>query len=175
MIWYVDPRINNAASSWEDLARALGGSFIARARGLVSPELALFTPQNEPFGDLLTDAAGGTRFRAGDLEAEIREDESHRYVMTTGGTQTLTAESAGSPTLLNLRSGDRLYEARISLLRNRATAKSSTGNETARLSGGLTNRRYRATFDPQDPTSLPIAILLLHQTVKLRSKAYLTG
>ena len=164
--------MNNAASSWEDLARTLGGSFAARARGLVSPGLALFTLQNELFGELLTDATGGTRLRAGDLEAEVRQNESHHYVMTTGGTRTLTAEPTGSPTLLNLRSGDRLYEARISLLRNRATVKSSTGTETARLSGGLTNRRYNATFDPRDPASLPIAILLLHQTIKLRSKAY---
>ena len=170
----MDPPVNNAASSWGNLARTLGGSFTARARGLVSPGLVLFTPQTEPFGELLADAAGGARLRAGDLEAEIREDESHRHVMTTGGTQTLTAEPVGSQTLLNLQSGDQRYEARISLLRNRATARSSTGTETAHLSGGLTNRRYRATFDPRDPTSLPTAILLLHQTVKLRSKAYRT-
>lgn len=172
MILYVDPHVNNTASSWEDLARTLGGSFTARARGLVSPELVLLTSGDEPFGHLLADAAGGARFRAGDLEAEIQHAESRRYVMTTGDAQTLIADPTGSPALLNLRSGDRLYEARISLLRNRATAKSAAGHETAQLSGGLTNRRYRATFDPQDPAALPIAILLLHHTVTLRSKAY---
>ena len=171
----MDRRGDNPASSWEDLARTLGGSFTARARGLVSPGLDLLTPGNETFGQLLTDAAGGTRLRAGDLEAEIQQPESTRYAMTTGGTETLTAEPAGSQTHLTLRSGDHLYEARISLLRNRATAVSSTGNETASLSGGLTNRRYRATFDPQDPASLPIAVFLLHHTVALRSKAYRTG
>ena len=163
------------SSAWEGLAGSLGGSFAARARGLVSPGLVLLDPENEPFGHLLTDEAGGTRLRAGDLEAEIHEDESRRHVMTTGGTETLTAEPVGSQTLLTLRSGGRLYEARISLLRNSATAGSSTGEETARLSGGLTNRRYRATFDPRDPAALPIAVFLLHQTVKLRSGAYRAG
>ena len=174
MIRYVDHREDNVALSWGDLARTLGGSFTARARGLVSPGLTLFTPANEPFGHLLGGAAGGARFRAGDLEAEIRQGESDRHAMTIGDTEILAAEPAGSPTILSLNSGDRLYEARISLLSNRATARSSTGAETARLSGGLTNRRYRATFDPEDPASLPIAIFLLHRTIELRSKAYRT-
>lgn len=172
---YVDHRGDNAPSSWEGLSLNLGGSFTARARGLVSPGLDLITPGNELFGHLLTDAIGGARFRAGGLEAVIREDESRHYVMITGATETLTAEPAGSPTSLRLRSGDRLYEAQISLFRNRATALSPTGDETARLSGGLTNRRYRVTFDPEDPASLPIATLLLNHTVALRSKAYRTG
>jgi len=162
-------------ASWKDLSRTLGGSFTARARGLISPGLDLLTPENEIFGRLLTDAAGGTRLRAGDLEAEIQQAPGHRYVMMTGDTETLTAEPAGSPTSLTLRSDERVYEARISLFRNRATALSSTGNETARLSGGLTNRRYRATFDPLDPASLPVADFLLHHTVGLRSKAYRAG
>lgn len=172
MIWSMDHIRENPASSWEGLARTLGGSFTARARGLVAPGLDLLTPANEAFGQLLTDASGGTRLRAGDLEVEIQQASDQRYAMTTGDTEVLTAEPVGSPTHLKLRSGDRLYEARISLLRNRATAISSTNNETARLSGGLTNRRYRATFDPQDPASLPIAVFLLHHTVTLRSKAY---
>ena len=173
MIRYVDHLEDNAALSWGNLARTLGGSFTARARGLVSPGLALFTPANEPFGQLLGDAAG-PHFRAGDLEAEIRQGESNRYTMTIGDTEILASEPAGSPTILSLSSGDRLYEARISLLSNRATARSSAGAETARLSGGLTNRRYRAIFDPEDPTSLPIAIFLLHQIIELRGKAYRT-
>ncbi len=159
-------------NAWNELARLLSGSFAARARGLVSPGLVLLTPENVPFGHLLTGEAEGTRLRVGDLEAEIHQVESYRYVMTTGGAETLTAEPAGSQTLLTLRSGDRRYKARISLLRNSASAVSSTGDETARLSGGLTNRRYRATFDPQDPAALLIAFFLLHHTVKLRSSAY---
>ncbi|MDP9439206.1 MAG: hypothetical protein M3P49_10740, partial [Actinomycetota bacterium] len=67
------------------------------------------------------------------------------------------------------------YEASISLLRNRATATASAGGEAARLSGGLTNRRYRATFDPQDPASLPIAVFLLNHIVTLRRGAYRAG
>lgn len=175
MIWYVDHRNDNPASSWEALARTLGGSFTARARGLVSPRLDLLTPDNELFGSLSTDSSGATRLRAGDLEAEIRQPEVAGYVMTGGGTEILTAEPTGNPALLGLRSGTRRYEASISLLRNRATATSSAGNETARLSGGMTNRRYRATFDSQDPAALPIAVLLLHHTFALRSRAFRTG
>ena len=171
MVLSMDQRRNDGASSWENLSRTLGGSFTARARGLVNPVLML-ARENESFGQLLSDASGRTRFRAGDLEAEIRQYGNYRYVMTTGSTRTLTVEPTGSPTVLSLSSGGRLYEARISLLRNRATAMPSTGNETARISGGLTNRRYKATFDTGDPAALPIAILLLHHTADLRRKAF---
>ncbi len=174
MIYGMDHRGENPAS-WEGLARALGGSFVARARGVVSPELVLLTPDGGPFGRLTADEVGDTWFQAGDLAARIEPSPGATYRMTTGDAETLTAEQAGSPTILNLRSGGRHYEARISLLRNRATARSEDGGEAVRLSGGLTNRRYRAAFDPQDPASLPIAIFLLHHTVTLRSRAYRAG
>ena len=170
----MDHETNGGTLPWEGLGETLGGSFAARASGLVAPELVLLTSGGEFFGRLATDASGGGRFRAGDLEAGIQQHGDHRYVMTTGNARTLTAEPAGSPTVLNLRSGDRLYEARISLFRNRATARSAPGSETASLSGGLTNRRYNATFDPEDPSALPIAIFLLHHTAKLRREAYRT-
>lgn len=175
MVLRMDRPGEGKVSSWEDLSRALDGSFTARARGLVSPGLTLFASGNEPFGRFLTDASGTTRFQAGDLEAEIRQDTDHGFVMTTGDAWTLTAKPAGPPTVLGVTSGDRAYEARISLFRNRATARSSTGGETVRLSGGLTNRRYRADFDPQDPAALPIAVFLLHHTNRLRSGAYRTA
>lgn len=172
---YVDHWRENAASSWEDLARALGGSFAARARGLISPELVLLTSGGEPFGRLTANEAGETRLQAGDLTARIRPRTNTTYTMTTDGNETLTAENAGPATVLTLRSGDRAYEASISLLRNSAVARSSDQKEAARISGGLTNRRYRAAFDPQDPASLPIAIFLLHRTLALRSRAFRTS
>ena len=175
MIRYVDHHRDNAASSWEDLAWTLGGSFAARARGLISPEMILLTPDGEPFGRLTADEAGGTRLQTGDLAARIEPRTNTTYTMTTGGDETLTAENAGSATTLILRSGDRAYEASISLLRNSAVARSSAGKEAARISGGLTNRRYRAAFDPQDPASLPVTIFLLYRAFALRSSAFRTS
>lgn len=174
MIWCVDHSVERAAS-WEDLARTLGGSFAARASGVVSPELILLTAEGEPFGRLTAGEAGKTRLRAGDLAAWIEPWADETYRMMTGDEEILTAEPTSSAATLTLRSGDRAYEARVSLLRNSAVARSSGGREAARVSGGLTNRRYRAIFDPQDPVSLPVAIFLLQHTVTLRSKAYRTG
>jgi hypothetical protein len=65
--------------------------------------------------------------------------------------------------------------AYVSLLRNSAVARLSDERESARVSGGLTNRRYRAIFDPQDPASLPVAVFLLHHTFALRRGAYRAG
>ena len=172
MIRYVDHWRDNAASSWEDLARTLGGSFAARARGLIAPELILLTRAGEPFGRLTAGEAGKTLLQAGDLASWIEPRTDETYRMTTGDEETLTAEITGPATTLTLRSGERAYEAGISLLRNSAVAHSSDGKEAARVSGGLTNRRYRAAFDPQDPASLPAAIFLLHHAFTLRRRAF---
>lgn len=174
MIWCMDHSVERAAS-WNELTRALGGSFAARARGVVSPELILLTEAGDPFGRLAAGEAGRTHLQAGDLMAWIEPRPGAAYGMTTGDEETLTAETAGPASTLTLRSGNRAYEASISLLRNSAAARSSEGREAARVSGGLTNRRYRAVFDTQDPASLPVAVFLLHRTFALRSKAYLTG
>ena len=162
-------------SGWRELAGDLGGSFAARARGVVSPELVLLTEAGEPFGRLATDNAGGMRLRAGDLTARIEPRTGGLYGMTGDSGEVLTAQAAGPASVLTLRSGGTAYEARISPFRNSATARSSDGRETARVTGGLTNRRYRAIFDPQDPASLPVAVFLLHHTFALRSKAYRAG
>ena len=166
---------DDSLTAWEDLSRLLGGSFVARVRGVVAPELILLTGDDEPFGHLTAGEDGRTHLQAGDVMAWIEPRRGATYTMTTGEGETLTAEPAGSPTSLTLRSGGRLYEASISLLRNRATATASDGREAARLSGGLTNRRYRATFDPRDPASLPVAVFLLNHTVTLRRGAYRAG
>ena len=170
----MDDREENL-SAWERLARGLGGSFAARARGVVTPELILLTQQGEPFGRLTAGEDGKTHLQAGDLTAWIEALPGVTYAMTTGDENTLTAETTGSATDLILRSGDRAYEAHLSLLRNSAVARLSDEGESARVSGGLTNRRYRAVFDPQDPVSLPVAIFLLHHTFALRRGAYRAG
>jgi len=162
-------------TTWERLARGLGDSFAARARGLVTPELILLTQQGEPFGRLTAGEDGKTHLRAGDLTAWIEALPDTTYAMTMDDEMTLIAETTGSATDLILRSGDRAYEAHVSLLRNSAVAHLSDERESARVSGGLTNRRYRAVFDPQDPVSLPVAVFLLHHTFTLRRDAYRAG
>jgi hypothetical protein len=174
MIFCMEER-NRVLSGWRELADDLGGSFAARARGVVSPELVLLTEAGEPFGRLAEDEAGGMRLRAGDLTARIEPRTGGAHGMTGGDGRVLAAKAAGSASVLTLRSGGTTYEASISPFRNSATARSSDGGEAARISGGLTNRRYRATFDPQDPASLPVAVFLLHHTFALRSRAYRAG
>jgi hypothetical protein len=174
MILGMDDRDENL-TAWEDLARDLGGSFAARARGVIAPELILLTQRGEPFGRLTAGEDGRTHLQAGGLAAWIEALPDAAYAMTTGDEKTLTAETAGSATDLILRSGDRAYEAHVSLLRNSAVARLSDERESARVSGGLTNRRYRAIFDPQDPVSLPVAVFLLHHTFALRRGAYRAG
>ena len=174
MILGMDDREQNL-TAWGDLARDLGGTFAARARGAITPEVILLTRDGEPFGRLTAGEDGRTHLQAGDLTAWIEALPDATYAMTTGDEKTLTAETAGSATDLILRSGDRAYEARISLLRNSAVARMSDERESARVSGGLTNRRYRAAFDPQDPVSLPVAVFLLHHAFALRRGAYRTG
>ena len=43
---------DDSLTAWEDLSRLLGGSFVARVRGVVAPELILLTGDDEPFGHL---------------------------------------------------------------------------------------------------------------------------
>ena len=174
MILGMDDREENL-TAWEDLARDLGGAFAARARGVITPELILLTRRGEPFGRLTAGEDGRTHLQAGDLTAWIEALPGATYAITTGDEKTLTAESAGPATDLILRSGDRAYEAHVSLLRNSAVARLLDERESARVSGGLTNRRYRAIFDPQDFVSLPIAVFLLHHTFALRRGAYRAG
>jgi len=174
MILSMDDREENL-TAWEDLARSLDGSFAARARGAITPELILLTGGGEPFGRLTAGEDGRTHLQAGDLTAWIEALPDATYAMTTGYEKTLTAETTGSATDLILRSGDRAYEARISLIRNSAVASLSDERDSARVSGGLTNRRYMAIFDPQDPVSLPVAVFLLHHTFALRRGAYRAG
>lgn len=176
MIWCVDHSAAGAAS-WNGLARALGGSFTARARGVVSPELILLTEAGEPFGRLSADEGlpGGTRLEAGALEARIEARPGGAYGMTTDAGEVLTAETAGPASLLAVRSGGDAYEARISPLRNGATARSSDGREAARVSGRLAGRRYGIFFDPKDAASLPVAVFLLNHTFALRRAAFRAG
>jgi hypothetical protein len=157
---------------WRRLGETLAGSFAARARRLLAADFAVLDRGGEEVGRLRTHGSAGAQLEAGDLEARIERLARSRYTMLSGGAQILTAASAGAS--LEIRCLDRLYEVRMSLLRN--TAEAATGGEVAvRITGGLTNRRYEAAFDVEDEGSLPVAFFLLYRTVALRREAYRAG
>ena len=158
-------------SPWSRLLEALAGSF--SARGLLASEFILLN------GRLRIHVPIGAELEAENLRAAIERAPhgtphgSHR--MLSGDGETLVAEPLGTADILEVRCGGRRYESHPSLLRNTAVARSSLGEEAARVTGGLTNRAYEAVFDAEDEGSLPVAIFLLYYTVALRSRAYRTG
>jgi hypothetical protein len=159
---------------WEHLGERLAGSFAARARGLLAPELLLSSSSGEEFGRLRVDGPEGASFEAGAARATIERGTDSRHRMLDGG-KVLAEETAGSADVPEVRCGDRLYEARLRLLRNTAVARSPEGSEAARVAGGLTNRGYQVSFDAEDENSLPLAVFLLFRIVAFRRRAFLTG
>lgn len=157
---------------WRELRETLAGSFAARSRGLLASEFALMDRDGEEVGRLRLRGTAGAELEAGDLGAKIESAGRSRHVMLTGGTEVLTAENRGSPDALDVTCAGRPYSVRINLLRNTASALSPENEESARVTGGLTNRRYEAVFDARDEGSLPVAVFLLHRTVELRRGAY---
>lgn len=157
--------------AWRALARSLGGSFTARARGILAPELSLLDPGGEPFGRLLPRGTEGADLEAGDATARIERTNDAGYRMVSGAAELLTSRSPGSATALGISTPDQTYTIRVALLRNLATAQTPDGDEAVRLSGGLANRRYRATFREE---ALPVAVFLLYHLVELRSRAFRT-
>jgi hypothetical protein len=95
--------------------------------------------------------------------------------MLTDGAEILTAEPLGAWNAPEIKCLHRLYQGRLSLLRNTARAGPAGEKATVSITGGLTNRNYEAVFDAGDEGSLPVAIFLLYLTVALRHKAYLTA
>ena len=160
---------------WGRLGERLAGYFAAGARGLTGSELVLSSRDGEEFGRLRVDGPEGARFEAGDVRATVERLASSRYRMLAGGVEVL-AETAGSADAPQIRCKDRVYEARLGLVRNAAVAHSPAGSEAARVAGrGLTNRSYEVFFDTGDEWSLPLAVHLLYRIVALRRRAFLTG
>ncbi len=153
----------------------LAGSFAARARGFLASEFVLLSRGGEEFGWLRIYGPEGAELEAGDLRAVIGHDARSLHRMLTGDAEILVAELSGSSDTLQIRCGNRPYEAHLSLLRNTAVARVPGGGEAARVTGGLTNRSYEAVFDTEDDGSLPAAVFLLYHTVALRRRAYRAG
>ena len=157
---------------WMELRERLAGYFAARARGILALEYVLSSRSGERFGRLRVHGPEGAELEVGSTRAEIERTARSRYRMLTGGAQTLVAEPARS-TALEIRCENRVYEARINLLRNTAVARSSGGREAARIVGGLTNLSYETDFDAADEGALPVAFFLLYHTAALRRRAFL--
>jgi hypothetical protein len=162
-------------SPWRRLLEALAGFFSARARGFLASEFILLNQGGGEFGSLRIHGTIGAELEAEDLRAAIERAPHGRHRMLSGDEETLVAEPLGSADILEIRCGGRRYESQLSLLRNTAVARSSGDEEAARVTGGLTNRAYKAVFDAEDEGSLPVAIFLLYYTIALRSRAYRTG
>ena len=166
---------DHTLASWTELGETLAGSFTARARGLLASDFALLDRGGREVGRLKIHGPEGADLEAGDLAARIERTAPRRYAMQAGGTHVLSAETTGSPDTIRIRWAERVYEVNLSLLRNTAEAISPAGGSVARVVGGLTNRRYEATFDAGDTGALPAAVFLLYRLVALRRGAYVTG
>ena len=168
---------------WNPLRDALAGSFSAGAKGLLGSEFALLGRDGWRFGSLRLRGPEGADLEAGDLRVEIRSAprpamrHAMRYATPAEEAPFLIAGAADPSSALEITCGGRRYEARFGLLRNAAVARplvdaGEPAGEAARLTGGLTNRAYEATFDPEDAGALPLAVFLLYRTVSLRRRAY---
>ena len=164
---------NPTLAPWRELQERLAGYFAARSRGLLASEFVLSDRSGEEFGRLLTHGLEGAELKTARMSAEIERTSRSRYRMLTSGAETLVARPAGSSGALEVRCGNRFYEARLSLLRNTAAARSSRGEEAARIAGGLTNRSYEGVFNVEDEGSLPVVVFLLYHTVALRRRAFM--
>ena len=160
---------------WRRLGETLEGSFAARASGLLASDFAILGREGQEIGRLEIHGAGGAELEAGYLEARIEHSAISGYTMLTDGAEILTAEGLGAWNAHEIKCLDRLYQGRLSLLRNMAEAGPAGERVTVRITGGLTNRNYEGVFDAGDEGSLPVAFFLLYLTVALRRKAYLTG
>ena len=160
---------------WRRLGETLEGSFAAHSRGLLASDLAILGKEGEEIGGLEIHGVEGAELGAWYLEARIERSVLSGYTMLTDGAEILTAEPLGAWDAPEIKCLDRLYQGRLSLLRNTARAGPAREKATVSIKGGLTNRNYEVVFDAGDEGSLPVAFFLLYLTVALRRRAYLTG
>src|SRR3712207_194984 len=95
---------------WEHLGERLAGSFAARARGLLAPELLLSSSGGEEFGRLRLDGTEGAHFEAGDARATIERGTASRHRMLDGGGKVLVEQTAGPADAPEGRCGGRLHQ-----------------------------------------------------------------
>jgi len=165
-----------ASSWWYDLQQSLGGSFSARARGLLTTKFALLDSEGKEFGQLQLRGLSIAEFASGGRAATLtRTGESYR--MVAEGEEVLTAAPKGqSVDELEISCGGRTYEARISFFRNVAVASYQRGGgRSVHVSGGLVGRSYQVLFAPDDECALSVAVFLLWHIAANRRRAYRMG
>jgi hypothetical protein len=170
-------RASRAASLWwYDLQQNLGGSFTARARGLLATKFALLSPGGEKFGQLRLRGSSVAEFESGDHAATFKRS-ARSYRMVADGEEVLAATPKGSSIdELEISCGSgQTYEAKVSFLRNLAVASYPGGERVVRLSGGLTSRSYEVLFAAEDACALPVALFLLWHVTANRRRAYRMG
>lgn len=165
-----------ALSQWHDLGEALGGSFTARASGLLDPEFALLGPDGREFARLHPRGPSVAEFRSGDYSAVLESSGGLYQMLADGGEVLVTASTNGHPNgELVISCGGRTYGARVSLLRNLAAASYPGGGNAVRLFGGMAGRSYKAISSAEDDCALPIGLLLLWYVATNRRRAYRMG
>ena len=169
-------RAPRAASPHDLLRQAPGGSFTARARGLLKLEFILLDPNGREFGRLQLRGASGAELRLGDHVVTF-ETSGRGYRMVVEGKEVLVVAPKGwSGGELQVSCGGQSYEAQADLLRNLAVASYREGGERVlRLSGGLLGRGYEALLTTGDRCAFPIAVFLLWYVAANRRRAYHKG
>ncbi|QIN77353.1 hypothetical protein GBA65_01190 [Rubrobacter marinus] len=167
-------RTSSPAAVWDALARDLGGSFRARARGLLGSRFSLLDRGGKEWGELRMMGSYAAEVHAGGSVSEIERtgEFGARYRMRTGGAQTLIAgpERPGEP--LRIFCGGKAYGAETNVLRNVSVARLLAGGDEVRLSGGLAGRSYGGTFPESDGGALAVAVFLLYRNVAIRRTAF---
>ena len=177
------PRTSSPTAAWDPLARSLGGSFQARARGLLGSRFSLLKDDDE-WGTLRMLGSYAAELHVGASRSEIERtgDLGARYRMRTDGSAVLIAGPERPQEGLRIFCGGKAYEAETSVLRNTSVARrltaapsqnenDATGDEV-RLSGSIAGRSYRVTFPEGDGIALAVAIFLLYRNVAIRRTAF---
>jgi hypothetical protein len=178
------PRTSSPAAAWGPLARSLGGSFRARARGLLGSRFSLLKDDEDEWGTLRMLGSYAAEIHVGASRSEIERtgDLGARYRMRTDGSAVLIAGPETPQEGLRIFCGGKAYEAETSVLRNTSVARrltaapsqnenDATGDEV-RLSGSIAGRSYRVTFPGGEGSALTVAIFLLYRNVAIRRTAF---
>ena len=178
-------RTSSPAAAWDGLARSLGASFGARARGLLGSRFSLLNGDGEEWGRLRMLGPYAAEVHAAGTTSGIERigEFGARYRMRTDGAPFLIAGPERPKEALRVFCGGKAYEAETSLLRNTSTARrlatgapTKGGNDPAgdgvSLSGGITGRSYLAAFPDGDGGALAVAVFLLYRNVAIRRMAF---
>ena len=177
-------RTSSPAASWDGLARSLGASFGARARGLLGSRFSLLNGDGEEWGTLRMLGPYAAEIHAAGTTSEIERigEFGARYRLRTDGVPFLLAGPERPKEALRVFCAGKSYEAETSLLRNTSTAQRLTtgvprdGDNSATdrvsLSGGVAGRSYLAAFPEGDGSALAVAVFLLYRNVAIRRMAF---